>query len=135
MKKFVKVLALTLVLVMSVAMLASCGAPNKDPEKALEALKENEYTAAKDSTIIPVALALVGVKDIDCVVSGTAKIDDKLEHVTIIYFEDKDAAEAAWEKVQEYAEDKKSDEDTDWVIKKSGAMIYFGTKDAVKAAK
>ena len=135
MKKFVKVLALTLVLVMSVAMLASCGAPNKDPEKALEALKENEYTAAKDSTIIPVALALVGVKDIDCVVSGTAKIDDKLEHVTIIYFEDKDAAEAAWEKVQEYAEDKKSDEDTDWVIKKSGAMIYYGTSAGVKAAK
>lgn len=135
MKKFVKVLALTLVLVMSVAMLASCGAPNKDPEKALEALKENEYNAAKDSTIIPVALALVGVKDIDCVVSGTAKIDDKLEHVTIIYFEDKDAAEAAWEKVQEYAEDKKSDEDTDWVIKKSGAMIYYGTSAGVKAAK
>ena len=135
MKKFTKVLALTLVLVMSVVMLASCGGPNADPDKALEALKDNEYTAGKDSTIIPTALALLGVKDIDCVVSGTAKIDDETEHVTIIYFDDKDAAEAAWEKVQEYAEDKKDDEDSDWVIKKSGAMIYYGTSAGVKAAK
>ena len=135
MKKFTRILALTLVLVMSVAMLASCGAPNKDPDDALAALKDNEYFAAKDTTIVPIALKLLGVDNIDCVVTGSATIDDKFETVTIIYFESKDDANDAWEKVQEYAEDKKDDKAEDWVCKKSGAMIYFGTPNGVKAAK
>ena len=135
MKKFTRILALTLVLVMSVAMLASCGAPNKDPDDALAALKDNKYVAAKDNTIVPIALKLLGVDNIECVVSGSATIDDKFETVTIIYFESKDDANDAWEKVQEYAEDKKDDKAEDWVCKKSGAMIYFGTPNGVKAAK
>ena len=107
MKKFARMIALALVMVMSVAMLASCGAPNSDPEKALAALKDNDYVAAEDKYIIPTALALLGVKDIDCVVSGSATIDEKFETVTIIYFEDKDAANEAWEKVEEYANKEK----------------------------
>ena len=135
MKKFARMIALALVMVMSVAMLASCGAPNSDPEKALAALKDNDYVAAEDKYIIPTALALLGVKDIDCVVSGSATIDEKFETVTIIYFEDKDAANEAWEKVEEYANKEKDEKAENWVCKKSGAMIYFGTTNGVKAAK
>ena len=133
MKKFVRILALSLVAVMLCAAFASC-APAKDAEKALEALREAEYISAKDDTVLPVIFAGLRIKGVDTVVTGTAVIDDKAEHVTIVYFEDADAAKAAWEDVKEYAEkEDKDEEDTDWTINKSGKMIYWGTKAAIKA--
>ena len=138
MKNVLRLTAIAIVTVMLCIVLASCGGPNADPDDALAALKENGITwATKDSTIIPGVYKLLGVDGIDCVVSGTGKIDDKYAHVTIIYFEEKDDANDAWEKVQaESEEDKKdADEDSEWVCKKSGKMIYYGTVDAVNAAK
>lgn len=128
-KTIIKVVALAMIAVMACMLLVAC-APASDPDKAIEALKDNGYAAAEDKLLIPGALKLLGVKDIDCVVAGTKEG----EAITIIYFADKDAAEAAWEKVSEYAEDQKDDE-SDWVVDKSGAMIYFGTKQAVKDAR
>lgn len=134
MKKSIKILALTLVLVMSAVLLASCGGPNADPDDAVAALKENEYAAAKDTIIVPNILKALGVDGIDCVVSGSATIDEKFETVTIIYFESKDDANDAWEKVQKYADDEKDSKAEDWICKKSGALIYFGTPNGAKAA-
>ena len=114
---------------MMCVVLVSCGGPNSDPDKALDSLKENEYAAAEDKILIPTALRLLGVDDIDTVISGTNKDG---EHVTIIYFEDSAAANDAWENVKEYFEEAKDD---NWTIKKSGAMIYFGTSAGIKAAK
>lgn len=137
MKKSIRLIALALVSVMMCLALVSCGGPNADPDKALEALKDNGVTwAVKDATVTPGLLKLAGVDNVDCVVSGTGKIDDKYAHITIIYFDEAADANDAWEKVQEMSEDDKKDaEDSDWVVKKSGKMIYYGTKDAVKAAK
>ena len=140
-KTIIKVLALTLVAVMMCAILVSCDAPNADPAKALAALKDNGYTAEKIDNeglgaLAIAALTAAGISDVECVVSGTAKIDGKVEHVTIIYFEDDDAAKAEWEDVQKFMDDSKEDSDeTEWVIEKSGNMIYYGTKNGVKAAK
>ena len=134
MKKTMKLIALALVLTLSVVMLASCFGPNANPEKAIEALKKNDYKAAEDDTVLPLIFAGLGIKDVDTVVTGTAIIGDKGEHVTIVYFEDADAAKAAWEDVKDYAEkEDKDEEDTDWTINKSGKMIYWGTKAAIKA--
>ena len=105
------------------------------PDDALAALKENEYVAVKSEALAVGALALFGIKDVDAVVSGSATIDEKFETVTILYFKDKDAANNAWENAQKYADGEKNDKAEDWVVKKSGAMIYFGTPNAVKAAK
>lgn len=136
MKKFVRLMSLALVAVMLCATLASCGGPAKDPADALAALKENEYVAAEDKLIIPAALKLLGVDGIKSVVSGSATIEDKFETVTIIYFNEAEDAKNAMEKVEDYAEEKKDKaEDSDWVVKQSGAMIYFGTKAGIKAAK
>ena len=135
MKKAIRLLALSLVLVTLVAAFASCGGPAKDPDDALAALKENDYVAVKSDLLVTTALSAAGVKDVDSVVSGSATIDDKFETVTILYFKDKDAANEAWENAQKYANDKKDDKAENWVVKKSGAMIYFGTPNAVKAAK
>ncbi len=135
MKKSIKVLALAVVMLTVVAMLASCGGPAKDPSKALEALKKNDYTAERDDTIIPLGLALVGVEGIDCVVSGTKLTGDEKGHVTIVYFDSADEAEAAFEKVEKYAKDNEDDdEESDWVIERKGAMIYYGNSAGIKAA-
>ena len=136
MKKTLRIVALAMVVLMMSLALVSCGGPAKDPSDALDALKENDYAAAKDTTIVPTALKFLGVDGVDTVVSGTGKDDDgNYQHVTIIYFEDKDAANEAWEEVEEYANDKKDDDASEWVVKKSGAMIYYGTPDGIKAAK
>lgn len=135
MKKTLRLIALALVFVMSVAMLASCGAPNKDPDDAIAALEDNGYKAAKDNLIVPTALKLLGVDGVKTVISGSAVIDEKFQTVTVIYFESKDDANDAWEKVQEYANGEKDDKAEDWVCKKSGAMIYYGTSAGIKAAK
>jgi len=62
--------------------------------------------------------------------------EKKVEHVTIYYYDTKDVATAAMEKIQKLADEEKSDEKTDWVgATQSGNIIYFGTKAAIKAAK
>lgn len=135
-KSIVRILALALVAVMMSLALVSC-APAKDPADAKAALEENGYAATKIDNEGLGALAFAvftaaGIEDLESVVSGT---NSDGEHVTILYFEDNAAANDEWEDVQNYADDKKDDEDSDWVIKKSGNMIYFGTKAGVKAAK
>ena len=137
MKKFTKTMAVALVAVLALAALVAC-APASDPDKAVAALKKHEYTAAKDSVLIPGALKLVGVKDIEVVVTGskTVKNDDgsKVESVTIVYFASSAAAKDAWSKVEEYAKKDNKDNSSDWTVKQSGAMIYWGTSAAIKAA-
>lgn len=138
MKKFAKIAAVALVVVLSLAALVACG-PNSDPEKAIAALKKNGYKAAKDDTVIPAALRLLGVK-VDSVVTGTKTSGEgdnaKIDHVTIIYFASADQAKENMSKIEEYA--KKNDSDSngsDWEIKQSGAMIYYGTKAGISAAR
>ncbi len=138
MKKSIRILALAMVTVMLCLALASCGGPNADPDKALESLKDNGVTwAGKDTILIPIALKALGVDGIDCVISGTGKIDDEFATITVIYFEEAADAKNAMEKVQSYADKDKDDDakDSEWVFEQSGKMIWYGTKNAVKAAK
>ena len=140
MKKITKLLTLSLVLLLLLGTLASCGAtPNADPAAAKKALEDNGYTATlvQDSLLDKAALAvftLAGIEDIEAVVSGTNKDG---EHVTVFYFEEAEDAAEEWDDVQKYMNDEKADEEkeTEWVIEKSGKMIFFGTKNAIKAAK
>lgn len=130
-KTIIKIMALTLALVMTCAMLASCGGPASTPEKAEEALKKNDYSVQvldNELTLLAVS-AFAG--DVEAVVVGASK--DLKDGVTIFYYADAKAANEAWADVKE-AMEKDADEETDLVIKKSGKMIYAGTKDAIKAA-
>ena len=133
MKKFIRALSLLLVCVFCVALLASC-APASDPDKAVSALKDNGYTAAKDATILPAAYKLVTGKSISAVVSGTKIADGKTDTVTIVYFESSKDAKDSFESLSKEADEDKKDE-SDWVCKQSGSLIYWGTKDGVKAAR
>lgn len=133
-KTIIKILTLTLVAVMVCAVLASCGGPNADPDKALAALKDNGYTAEKVDSTIGLALFSWAGKDIKAIVSGTKGLEDITNSVVIIYYETTDAANAAWDDVKEYVDKNDDDEDSEFIVKKSGKMIYMGTEEAIKAA-
>ena len=127
MKKFTKILALTLVLIMSVALFASCAAPNKDPEKAKEALEKADYEVLRLD------------EGLDVLYEGLeaylmAEDEDGEEGIIIYYFKDSATAKDAWEEVEKEVEEMK-EEEPDLIAKLSGKMIYIGTKDAIKAAK
>ena len=88
MKKFTRILALTLVLIMSVTLFASCAAPNKDPEKAKEALEKNDYEV------------LLVDKGLDALYKGleaylVAADEEDENGLMVYYFESADAANEA----------------------------------------
>lgn len=123
-----------LVVVFAAFMLVGC-AP-KDAAAAKEKLEKKDYAVAVDGTIIPTALKLLGVEDIETVLTATKSVEDKdgnksAESVTAIKFADAKAAKAALEKIQDYA--KKNGSETD--VKKSGAWLFYGTEKGVKAFK
>lgn len=148
MKKFVKIIALMMIVVMSLALLVSC-APNSNPDKAAEALENNGYTTTKikddnpltSATFTGIELALGCSRgDLVARVKGvkTVEKDDKktVETVTIWYFKDAAAANKVWEKAKVEADkDENKDESKGWIVAISGAMIYYGTSAAIKAAK
>ena len=128
MKKFTRILALTLVLIMSVALFASCAAPNKDPKKAKEALEKAEYEVTfADGELADLAATILGVEKVDAMISAT-KGDDAIE---IIYFDDAAAAKEFFDVVKEAAEEA----GTTAKVQRSGNMVYYGTPAAIKAAK
>lgn len=138
MKKFAKITAVALVVVMALALLVACG-PASDPDKAVEALKKNGYEPVKATNAIALGIteALIGAErgDLVATVSATKIDDDKnTQSITIWYFKNAAAANKCWDKAQSES-NKDKDKDSDWVCKKSGAMIYFGTTQGVKDAK
>ncbi len=142
MKKFSKVLALCLVTVLAALSLVAC-APNSNPEKAEANLKDKGYTATMlkydggllSSGLIWTTTKALGCKsgDIEYIVSGTKIGEDKTDTVTVIYFKDASTAKDLWDKAKEKYGKSESDDEDDWVIDRSGKMIYYGTKDGVKA--
>jgi len=134
MKNVLRLVALSLVLVVMLGSLASCGGPNADPEKAEEALDDAGYAVTLDKTIQPGLYKLAGVDGVDCVVSAVNLDEDDAGFITIIYFDEAEDAKEAFDHIKDEAEDK-MEKYEDYVCKKSGKMIYYGTKNAVKAAK
>lgn len=131
MKKFAKVMALILVVAMSLALLVAC-APNKDPEKAEQSLKDNGYATTNIKS-------LTGIGGLITTVSGTKIVEDKngnkkVESVTIMYYGSAAQANAAYDDVKSESDEKGKNESS-WIIGISGSMIYFGTSAAIKAAK
>ena len=129
MKKFVRILALTLtVLMLSMALVACAAKPNADPEKAKDALEEAGYTIVPGGS-----LAGLAYKDLDEIVIA---VNEDEKGVVIFYFDDDDAAKDAFEDIADEYKDGEGSEDEDWVAPtRSGSMIYCGHKDAIKAAK
>lgn len=128
-KTILRVVALALLAVMMCTALVACGGPNKDPEKAKEALEDAGYTVVLNDGGLLGDMALP--EGAEATLSAF-KGDD--EFIMVVYYEDTDALNDAWEEAQEEAEELQ-EEYEDIVCKKSGKMIYMGTKQAVKDAK
>ena len=133
MKKTLSLVLSSMLLVAMVFTLTSCLAsilgPSWDPDKAAAALEENGYIVTNISDSKDYA-------DSKAVVTGT-KIrlsSDPFEMIVIIYYDDVEKAKEHYDDVKENFE-KESDEESDWVFKRVGSMVYFGTKDAVEAAR
>ena len=127
MKKFAKITAVALIAIMALAVLVACG-PASSPDKAEKALKSNDYvvTNVKGS----------GYTGLTAVVTGTKVSLSDPQFIMIYYFESASAANDAWESIKSDAEKNSNKKnDSDWVVAKSGKLIYFGTKQAVKDAR
>ena len=119
MKKSLRIIALAMVALMLMLTLASCGAPKSDPDKAVKALEKNGYTAQKTEG---------GEEDLECTVIGFS--EDMKDMVTIAYYKTTDAAKKAFDEANE----NKDMLGEDIIVKRSGKMVYAGTKDGIKAA-
>lgn len=147
MKKFSKILAIIFVVMLTALSMVAC-APSKNPEKALQSLKNNGYEAGmltKETQTLPmfsysfdnIVKKIVGTNASDedkktllAVVSGS-KLSEG-ETVTILYFDSKDAMEKRWNNAKIYLEE---DTNKDLVVERSGKIIYIGTEAAIKAAR
>lgn len=131
MKNILRFLSLAVVAVMLCLSLASCGAPNSNPDVALGRLKNAGVFASKSESFIE------DIPGIECVVSGTGIIDGEGAMICIIYFEKKSDAEDAWEQVEKVFEQEDSMlmKESGGELKRSGKIIYYGTENAIKAAK
>lgn len=138
MKKQVLFISAIIVLVMLTTVVLTACSPAADPAKAKEALEKNGYTVVVDRNIQPAALTLVGIKGVDTVLEATYSKDDQSEFLCVLYFTSASAAKDAWDAAKKEAEDEKKQDkkdDSDWVVGKSGKLIWYGTKAAVKAAR
>ena len=136
--KTTKILSIVLCFILIALALVAC-APKKDPEKAKASLESNGYEIHDTVDYLAgIASAIMGSK-IDATVTATKEEKDadgnsKTEYIVIIYYKTSADAKAAWEDAQKNAEEDKTGDDSDWVVARSGRMIYWGTKAAVKAA-
>ena len=132
MKKTIRLIALSVLLVMAVLAFASCATPNADPDKAVAALEKAGYDAAviDSGTLYNVYKAFGG--KLEAIVSGSKGLLSG-DGITILYYETADDAKDAFEAVEEYAKNQ-AEKESDYEIKQSGKMIWIGHKDAVKAA-
>lgn len=114
MKKFVKVMALAIVVVMSIGLLAAC-AP-KDAASAKEKMEKAEYVCVTSNT----AIKLIAPK-----ATGGIIATNGANTVTALFFESKSDAKDFFTN-SENKEDRKN-------IGQKGKCVYFGTEEAVKA--
>ncbi|MCM1194407.1 MAG: hypothetical protein NC332_00520 [Firmicutes bacterium] len=143
MKKIVKITAVMLLVVLSLAVLVSCG-PNSDPAKAEASLKKNGYTVTNMTGAVSTGAAavLIGLdgEDVTNIIVASKKDDSgETQSIIAIYCKDAATAKSAVEKAQEnitaienLLHIKFEGESN---VVRSGAILYTGTDAAVKATR
>ncbi len=144
MKKLLKITALLLALLMAFSVFIACDdddddkkdrtvTPASDPAEAKSNLEDADYEVVLIDTE-----NYLTMMDVDGLTAFISAYNEDDEGIMIYYFEDKDAANAAWDDIKQTAEEmaeelEEGDPKITW--KKSGKMIWIGTKKAIKAAK
>lgn len=134
MKKTLRLTSIALVLMMLLTLTACVPA---DAAKAKEKMEKKEYTAtAVTGTLAEAAGKVLGVDGLTETMTATKTVKDKdgkdtVELVSAYWFEEASQAKDAFEKIE--ADAKKESKDNDnFVCKRSGKVIYAGTKQAAK---
>lgn len=111
--------------------------PNSDPEKARAALEAAGYYADLKKKVS-------SAPEEGMIACVDAALDSEtvegVEWIIIYYYEDEESAEAAWPQLEEDGEELREAAiylgyGSSFVCKKNGTVIYYGTKNAVDAAK
>jgi len=129
MRKIISTILVCVLLLGCVAALASCGTPDSDPKAAKAALEEEGYTVTLKENY--------GEYDATIFAYNNNIKEKKYDEITIYYFKDAAAANAAWDTLSEvYEKEAESKKGTDYEIEYGidGKIIYVGTVDAVDAA-
>ena len=142
MKKILSTVLVCVLLLGCVFALASCGAkPNADPEKAEAALKDAGYEV---HAMIKDGVGFISATKLDVDLEEIKSEEDymkALEDAEVVYIvylaedADEEAINEAYEELKEELEDAKEEVDIDLEIGKSGNVLWYGTKKAIKAAK
>ena len=148
MKKLLKISAFALVLMMLVAAFASCAGPADDADDARRALIKNDYEVMLVDDENPVIATLEKEYDLFGLEEYLSAMDNeesaKAENfIMIFYFDEARDAKDSMEGIEKLIEDMKKDmkagglnvDGMDVEFKRSGDVIWWGTPDAVKAAK
>ena len=99
MKKPIKILALSLLLILLIATLVSCARPAKNPETAKAALVTAGYEVDLINGDLLTVLDFEGLKTL----IFAANPENERDNVTIYYFANAAAANAAFESIKEKA--------------------------------
>ena len=136
-----KILALTFALVLCLSMFVACGI---NGDKAAENLKAEGYEVEEitDATMLEAMAAMIKKAGVELegkiVKTITAEKDD--EYINIMVFEKSSDAKAYFEKLDEQYDKimdayKEAGQEVDYQWGRDGAVVYEGTKAAIKAAK
>ena len=126
MKRILSAILVCVLMLGCVLTLVSCGGPNKDPKKAKEALEKAEYTVM----LIEGDAAGEGIEAMLTAVSKDGK-----DQIAIVYYEKKADAKEAYKEAKDALKELGDKAPENYVVGKSGKVVWTGTKDAVKAAK
>lgn len=148
MKKLLKISAFALVLLMLVAAFASCAGPADDADDARRALIKNNYEVyivdEDDSSIAKLEkdYDLFGLEEYLSAIDNENWAEAK-NFIYIFYFDENRDAKDSMDGIEKLIEDQKKElkemgvkiDDMELELDRSGDVIWWGTPDAVKAAK
>ena len=129
MKKIISFVLVCVMLLGCAFTLCSCGEPDSDPKDAVKSLEKDDYTVTVKENI-------GGCKTYIYAYYNNLK-EKCFDEVEIYYYADEAAAQKAYEAKSKVFEAlvEKQDEDYKYEYGIDGALIWDGTKAAIKAAK
>ena len=131
MKKFSKILVISLLLASMILLLASCHL-NKDPDKIVKFLDKKGYDSEFQTFDTSILDGAIESDDVEWMLVSMAE-NQNITSVGLLFLcKDKDAAKDVADAVENYFEQFEQsfkDEDVDFVVEQKGKYAFWGTED------